>query len=424
MGTRKDGARRRAEGGGLPGPRGRDTSAQGATRTTGAARAGREVFFATCAPGLEPLLHAEIRELGFRHDERQVGGVRFEGSFEDSWRANLHLRTAVRVLWRLARFQAADADALHAGAADFAWESILSPQGTLSVAAHSRESALDHTLFVAQRVKDAIADRFRLATGVRPSVDREEPDLGVYVHLFRDRCSLFADTSGGSLHKRGWRRFQGRAPLAETLAAAMVLHSGWDRRAPLIDPFCGSATILVEAALIAGGVAPGLFRDRFGFERWPGHDAAAWSRLRERARGEARFPAKLRLYGSDADARTVEGARENLAAAGVADVVELAVADARDFAPRRGWNAWIVTNPPYGERVGDERELVQLYRRFGAILRERCGGYHLTLLSGNRRLAGSLGLAPRSVEAWKNGAIDCELLEVELEGPRSPTERR
>ena len=304
------------------------------------------MYFATCAPGLEPLLHAEVRELGLARSERQVGGVRFEGSREDAWRANLHLRTAVRVLWRLARFEAADADALHAGAAAFEWERILSPQGTLSVAAHSRESALEHTLFVSQRVKDAIADRFRLATGVRPSVDREAPDLGVYVHLFRDRCTLFADTSGGSLHKRGWRRFQGRAPLAETLAAAMVLHSRWDRRAPLLDPFCGSATILVEAALIAGGVAPGLFRERFGFERFPGHDAAAWSALRERARGAARFPPKLKLHGSDADARTIEGARENLAAAGVAGVVELEVADVRDFAPRRGWNAWIVTNPP------------------------------------------------------------------------------
>jgi putative N6-adenine-specific DNA methylase len=245
-------------------------------------RAARETFFATCAPGLEPVLHEELAGLRLARIERQVGGVRFEGGIEDAWRANLNARTAVRILLRLARFEAASADALYAGASAVDWGRFLRPDGTFRVDAHSNESALDHTLFVEQRVKDAVADAFRARHGARPSVDLEDPELSIRVHLFRDRCTLSVDTSGESLHKRGWRRFQGRAPLAETLAAGIVLLSGWDRRSPLLDPFCGSGTVLIEAAWIAGGVPPGHLRKRYGFERWIGHDAARWRAPRRR----------------------------------------------------------------------------------------------------------------------------------------------
>jgi 23S rRNA (guanine2445-N2)-methyltransferase / 23S rRNA (guanine2069-N7)-methyltransferase len=374
----------------------------------------RETFFATCAPGLEPLLHGELAELRLAKLERQVGGVRFEGSLEDAWGANLWSRTAVRVLLRLARFEAANADALYAGAMDVAWGRFLRPDGTFRVDAQSNASILDHTLFVEQRVKDAVADSFRSLHGSRPSVDLEDPDLSIHVHLFRDRCTLSVDTSGDSLHKRGWRKFQGRAPLAETLAAGIVLLSGWDRRSPLVDPFCGSGTILIEAAWIAGGVAPGHLRRSFGFERWIGHQAERWRALVAASRARASWPARLVLEGSDSDAHAIEGARENLAAAGLEGRVRLEVRDVALFAPKRGWNAWIVTNPPYGERVGRDRDLDLVYRRFGALLRERCGGYHAAILSGNPALAQALGLEPERRTALKNGSIDCELLEIPL----------
>ncbi|MFN0009534.1 MAG: class I SAM-dependent RNA methyltransferase [Planctomycetota bacterium] len=374
----------------------------------------RETFFVTCAPGLEPVLHAELADLRLAKLERQVGGVRFEGSLEDAWRANLWSRTAVRVLLRLARFEAASADALYAGAVGVDWGRFLRPDGTFRVDAQSNSSALDHTLFVEQRVKDAVADSFRSIHGTRPSVDLEDPVLSIHVHLFRDRCTLSVDTSGDSLHKRGWRRFQGRAPLAETLAAGIVLLSGWDRRSPLLDPFCGSGTILIEAAWIASGVAPGHLRERFGFERWIGHDSARWRALVEKSRAEVRLPKKLVLAGSDSDARAVEGARENLAAAGVADRVLLEVRDVAEFDPKRGWNAWIVTNPPYGERVGRERDLEGVYRRFGALLRERCSGFHVAVLSGNPALSQALGLEPERRTGLKNGSIDCELIEMSI----------
>jgi putative N6-adenine-specific DNA methylase len=373
---------------------------------------GRHTFFATCAPGIEGLLHDEARALKLSKLERQVGGVRFEGAWSDAWRANLWLRTAVRVLARLERFQATDADELYRRVQRVDWTSWLSSEQSLIVSAQSKESALDHTRFIEQRVKDAIVDQFRARSLPRPSVNKDAPDLSVHVHLYRDRCTLSLDTSGDSLHKRGWRRFQGRAPLAETLAAALLLRSGWDRRSPLVDPFCGSATIL-----LAAGRAPGLSRPGFAFERLPGFEPQTWDRLRLEAERAQRPPAKLRLVGIDADEVQLAGARENLAGLDLSERIELVHGRAEDFEYKRGWNAWIVTNPPYGERVGEERELAPVYRRLGETWRERCGGWRVALLSGNPNLARELGLAPRRTTALANGALECELLEFELPSP-------
>jgi putative N6-adenine-specific DNA methylase len=374
----------------------------------------RHPFFVTCAPGLEELLHAETRGLSLGRVERQVGGVRFEGTLRDAWRANLELRTAVRVLMRIARFEAHTDAELYAGVQTIDWSPHVRPEGSLRVDAHSNKSELEHTLFVEQRTKDAICDQIRDKTGVRPSVDMEDPELGVYVHLFENRCTVLLDTSGDSLHKRGYRGFQGRAPLAETLAAAIVLASGWDKRSPLVDPFCGSGTILIEAAMIAGDIAPGSFRTRFGFERWPGHEERAWIALRDATRKRSSLPKKLVLRGSDIDRESVQGAVQNAAAAGLEGKIEFNVARAEDFDPKRGWNAWLATNIPYGERVGDERELEPLMRKFGTILREKCSGWHTAILSGNANLTEALALKPQRTLALTNGSIDCRLILSDL----------
>jgi len=372
-------------------------------------------FFATCAPGLEPVLHEEVRALRLTRSERQTGGVYFEGTFEDARRANLWLRTAVRVLMQVARFPSPDGEALYAGVREVDWSRFLLPEGNLVVDAHSNQSLLDHTRFIEQRTKDGIVDQFREQTGSRPSVDRDNADLGIHVHVFRDRCRLLVDTSGRALHRRGWRQAQGRAPLAETLAAGIVLLSGWDRRAPLLDPFCGSGTILIEAALIAGGMAPGLFRDGFGFERWPGHDAARWHKEKERARAAARLPKKLRLIGSDSSAESIEGARANAEAAGLGEHIELEVRDVRNFAPRPGWNAQIVSNLPYGRRIGQQRELESLYTTFGQRLKAACAGYRVALLTSAGSHIQALGLGPTEETSILNGGIDCRLLCTTME---------
>ncbi|MDP6928771.1 MAG: THUMP domain-containing protein [Planctomycetota bacterium] len=369
-------------------------------------------YFVVCAPGAEPVLHAEIRELKFARAERQVGGVLFSGTIEDGWRANLYLRTAVRVLLRLSRFEAADADALYRGVSSIDWTRFVLPDGSLVVDAQTSQSSLDHSQFVAQRCKDAIVDQLRQKCGRRPFVDKRNPDLRVHAHIYRDRVTLSVDTSGDSLHKRGWRCYQGRAPLAENLAAVVLAMSGWDRRAPLIDPFCGSGTFLVEAAMLAMGLPAGAMRPQFGFERWPLHDASRFAPLREQAQRIPEFPRKLRLIGNDISPNQIEGARENLASIGAEDVVEFRVGDAAEMSMRSGWNAWIVTNPPYGERVGDVSELTEVYARFGEMLRTVCGGYSLSLMSGSPELGHALGFPQAERTVLKNGGLDCDLIQT------------
>jgi len=374
----------------------------------------RERFFATCAPGLEPLLHAEARELGLSKVERQVGGVYFEGTLYDALRANLWLRTAIRVLMRVARFEARDADMLYAGARGVEWERFVRPDGTLIVDAHTADSELDHSLFIEQRVKDALVDRFREAHGQRPRVDKEAPELSIHAHIYKDRCTLLVDTSGDSLHKRGYRRYQGRAPLAETLSAALVLDSGWDQRSPLMDPFAGSGTILIEAAMLACRIAPGLLRPSFALERWKGWDARLGSKLRESARAKRIAIGKRVLLGLETEPETVRGALENLQALGLESAIRFEHGRAENWEYKRGWNAWIVTNPPYGERIGDEEALARTFRSLGRRWKEQCTGWHASVLLGNPRLAASLELRAERQRAVRNGALECEILHYAL----------
>lgn len=373
----------------------------------------RYTYFAMCARGLEPVLHQEIKDLRFGKVERQTGGVRFEGTIGDGWKANLWLRTAGKVLLRLERFPAASSDSLHSGILRMPWEEWLAPEGTLRVDAQTTDSALDHSRFIEQRVKDAICDRFREREGVRPSVGGEDADLRVHLHLFRDRATVSVDMSGAPLRKRGWRVDRAQAPLAETLAAGLVLGSGWGGKSPLIDPFCGSGTILVEAGLIATNTAPGLGREIFGFERWPNHDARAYERQRAKAEAERRPLGKVQLVGADREPARVEETLANLEAAGLRGQVE--PGDARHFAPRAGWNGTVVSNLPYGKRVGSDAEVIPLHRDFGARLRENCSGYSVALLTAAGQLAGSLGIPNARRVPLANGGIECERVMADLD---------
>ncbi|MFT4709798.1 MAG: 23S rRNA G2445 N2-methylase RlmL [Bacteroidia bacterium] len=369
------------------------------------------ILFATCAPGLEPLLHAELRGLKFAKVERQVGGCYFEAMPADIWRANLGLRSAVRVLLRLSRFEARTGEELYANVKAIDWTTFVKPTGTLRVDAKVKDSELDHSNYVEQRVKDAVADQFVDKFGERPSVDKDEPDLRIAVHIFRDRVTLQVDTSGHSLHRRGYRQAQGRAPLAETLAAAIVMSTGWNLKAPVIDPFCGSGTLLIEAGLLATNTAPGLFRKSFGFQNWEGHDAAGFAKLKDKLRAEIRPLGKTQLIGSDIEPGRLEDIEQNAEAAGLGGKFKLEVGDACAFDFKPGWNACVITNPPYGERIGDVRDLVPTYREFGERLRKLCGGYEVAIFSGNEELAKELYLENMRSLPLKNGAINCEIIQ-------------
>ncbi len=372
-------------------------------------------LFATTSAGLEPALEAELRALGARGLERVRGGVGFVGDRRLMMAACVNLRTAHRVLWKLGEGVARDGDALYEGTRGVVrWEGLVPPDKTFAVRATVRDSALRDSRWVALRVKDAIVDAVRDARGERPSVDAADPDVRVQVRVARDRVTVSLDAAGDSLHARGYRTEAGEAPLRETMAAGMLLMSRWDGQAPLVDPMCGSGTLPIEAALLASGTAPGLLGRRFGFERWPGHRPAMLEAVVEEARRRARpRPEGALAFGRDRDARVVGLARDNARRAGVDGLTDFAVGELDALAPPPGASRGVlVTNPPYGERLGEIEGLVPLYRRLGAIARERFRGWELWILLAHDVHREALGLPIARQWPMMNGALEVTLAQI------------
>lgn len=363
-------------------------------------------LFVTAAAGTEGALKAELRDLGLSGAKAARGGVRVSGGLEAITRICFRSRIAIRVLIELGDFPSPDERSLDRGVAAIAWERWLTPDRTLAVRATSRGSALDHTGFLAQRVKDGIVDHQRRVAGERSSVDKRDPDLGVVLRLERDHATLLLDASGASLHRRGWRLEEGAAPLKETLAAAVIRLSGWDRQRPLHDPLAGAGTIPIEAELLARGVPAQRPERRFGFERWADHDDDARARAaRERESGAARIaPEGPSCAGTDADPRMVEIARGNASRAGSRAVFR--VADAANVEPEPG--AHVVANPPYGERL-DASDLWENLDR--AVGRWRRAGHPVSLLLPEDAppLDAESGPPPRR-HALFNGPLRCHLV--------------
>jgi putative N6-adenine-specific DNA methylase len=362
-------------------------------------------FFATAAKGTEPALRDELRELRLPRVRADRGGVHFEGEMVDAARACLWSRVALRVLLEVGTIDAPSGDALYEGTRAIDWSAWLTPRTTLAVRATTRSSQLTHSQFVAQRTKDAVVDRLRDRFGERPSVDREDPDVLLAVHVAADRATLYLDVGGASLHKRGWRSRAGEAPLRETLAAAVLRLSGWDRERPLLDPMCGAGTIAIEAAGWARRVAPGLGRDKFGFERWASHDDALRRHvdlLRAEARA-AKLPSGPRILASDADAHAIANVRDNAHAAGVDIVVERR--DVRDLEPLDP-PGFVVTNPPYGERLQAEETL---YDDLARALR-KLHGHTIAVLAGTPAIPRAMRREPEKWWILHNGPLECRLL--------------
>jgi 23S rRNA G2445 N2-methylase RlmL len=367
-------------------------------------------FFVTAAKGTEPALRDELREIGLARVRADRGGVHFEGALIDGARACLWTRVGVRVLLEVATFDAPDEGALYAGARAVDWTEWMTARTTVAVRASCRSSRLSHSQFIAQKTKDAIVDALRDRVGARPSVDKENPDVLVATHLARDRATLYLDVGGTSLHERGWRSRAGAAPLRETLAAAVVRLSDWDRRAPLIDPMCGAGTIAIEAALWANRIAPGLGRSRFGLERWASHDDGLRRQL-QLLRDEARATQAAigeagdapRIFAYDRDPRSVALARDNARAAGVTLVILRQ--EVRDLSPRGG-SGFVVTNPPYGARLEVDQDVYTDLAR--AV--HRMHGHGVALLAGSPALARAIGRNPDRFWILYNGPIECRLL--------------
>ena len=370
-----------------------------------------EAFFAPCPRGLEALLAQELRALGAAELAEVPGGVAFAGDWRIGYGANLHSRIASRVLWRIAQFRYQNEHDVYDAARGVDWPAYFGAGLTLRVHVTAQKSPLTSLEFVTLRIKDAICDRWRDATGSRPSVDRARPDVRVHAFLEADSGALYLDTSGEPLFKRGWRRHALEAPLRENLAAGIVQLSGWTPAEPFLDPMCGAGTLLAEAAAIGLGVAPGAGR-RFGFEKLAGFDAKLWQRLKSAA-GERRAETPLQIYGSDRDARAIEAATRNLQAAGFGGRIRLERADLLARAAPAA-SGVMVANPPYGERIGSEAELAAFYPQLGDALKQRFAGWRCHFFTADLRLPKLIRLQPARRVPLFNGALECRLYEFRI----------
>ncbi|MCP5125709.1 MAG: bifunctional 23S rRNA (guanine(2069)-N(7))-methyltransferase RlmK/23S rRNA (guanine(2445)-N(2))-methyltransferase RlmL [Gammaproteobacteria bacterium] len=378
-------------------------------------------FLATAPAGIEPLLVAELAKWGATGLKPVRSGVRFRGPLEAAYRACLWSRTASRVLLVLTELPVANAEALYAGIHALPWEDHLQPQGTLSVEFTGTCPGIDHSHYGAQRIKDAVVDRFREQCGQRPSVDRRQPDLRIHVQLRNGQAMVSLDLSGDSLHRRGYREATVTAPLKETLAAALLLKAGWPDIAmaggSLVDPLCGSGTLAIEAAWIAGDRAPGLLREHWGFSGWLGHIPALWNRLLTEAQerstvGRSRIPL---ILASDHDPKAVRATLMNAGRAGVAEYLRVERRELTDIEPPSGPLGLLIANAPYGERLGEHDELTMLYAQLGDRLKTRFTGWQAAVLTGNPELGKRMGLRAEKIHTFHNGPLECRLLRFQVE---------
>ncbi|MBW6493672.1 MAG: class I SAM-dependent RNA methyltransferase [Burkholderiaceae bacterium] len=384
-------------------------------------------LFAPCPRGIEDALADELIALGASIVARPAGGVEFDGDRAIAYRANLHSRLASRILLRIANGPYGDETDLYRIASAHPWEHVFRTDQTLRIDVSAIRSPLTSLNFATLRVKDAIVDRMRNATGDRPSIDTHRPDVRVFAFLDANNATLYLDLSGEALFKRGWRQREdkGQAPLKENLAAGLLALSGWTPEAPLYDPFCGSGTIIIEAAQDALGIAPGVSR-HFGFENLADFDADLWSTLRSDALRRIRpASAPLPIAGADIDPRAIAQARLNLSRAGVgADTVAL---ECRDFTGSKApfeQPGFIVCNPPYGERMDFEGAAEGSgFTGFGATLREGFAGWRACVLTSDRALPRQLGMKERRKWPLFNGAIECRMFVFDIFAPGTAPRR-
>ncbi|MGH8641559.1 MAG: THUMP domain-containing class I SAM-dependent RNA methyltransferase [Burkholderiales bacterium] len=371
-----------------------------------------EQFFATCPRGLEKMLGAELQTLGAKEAEIVDGGVGFSGALALCYAVNLESRVASRVLWRVGGSGYRGEEDIYRAARILPWPRLFDVGRSIRVNVSAIKSPVKSLEFVALRVKDAACDVFREAGGRRPSVDTQSPDVRIHAFLTRDEVTFYLDTSGDALFKRGWRTVAGEAPLRENLAAGILRLTGWSAPTPLLDPMCGSGTFLVEAAMMALDVAPGLNRS-FGFERLANYDNEKWQALRKKALTRRKPAGALPVHGRDKSGEALALAHENLAQAGLTNAVQLKQMDILDGGPP-GNSGIIVMNPPYGERVAGKDDLAAFYPKLGDALKQRHAGWTAYVLSADPALPRLIGLkATRRVPLY-NGALECRLFEYRM----------
>jgi len=369
-------------------------------------------FFAPCPRGLAPALAEELTALGAKDARAAEAGVGFSGEFDLVYGTNLHSRIASRILWRVAQFPYKTEDDVYEGARAVRWREHFNWDRSFKIDTNAHRSPVKSLDFITLRVKDAVADHFREGTGRRPDVDARDPDVRIHAFLDATICTLYLDTSGDSLFKRGKRDFVGEAPLKKNLAAGILRLAGWKPGVALLDPMCGAGTFLSEAAEMSLERAPGRER-AFGFEKLMRYDEAAWTRAKEAALAREKPPAPLPIWGSDLYGRSLDNARRNLEDAGLAEAVTLKQVNLLELRPpsRTGM---LVTNPPYGVRLGEKEELAAFYPQLGDALKQRFPDWTAFIFSGDPELGKLIRLKPSRKTVLYNGALECRLYEYRM----------
>lgn len=371
-----------------------------------------EKFFATCPRGLEQLLAEELQQLEGENIHAVGGGVEFSGDFPLCYKANLESRIASRVLWRVAADRYRDEGDIYRTAYALPWNDWFEPELTIRVDVTAIRCPLKSLNFVTLKIKDAVCDKIRWLSGRRPSVDTRQPDVPIQGHLTDRDFTLYLDTTGDALFKRGRRIAQGEAPLRENLAAGVLRLAGWVPGTALLDPMCGSGTFLLEAAQMALDVAPGLGR-HFAFEKLKNFDKRLWHGLLQQSAGRQKPTVPLSIYGSDLSGATLKSARTNLAAAGLEQAVSLKQANILEIsAPAK--EGIVVTNPPYGVRLGEQQELAEFYPKLGDVLKKKFSGWRAYILSADMRLPKLIRLAASKRTPLFNGPLECRLFEYKM----------
>ena len=360
--------------------------------------------------GLEPVLANELTQLGAKNVQVGRRMVSFTGDKEMMYRANFQLHTAIRILKPIKHFKALSADDVYEGVKDIDWTEYLSLDKTFAVDSVVFSEEFRHSKFVAYKVKDAIVDQFREKTGNRPNISVSNPDMRLHIHIAEDQCTLCLDSSGESLHRRGYRQESVEAPLNEVLAAGMILMTGWRGETDFIDPMCGSGTLLIEAALIARNMAPGLFRKEFAFEKWPDFDADLFDKIYNDDSQEREF--NHHIYGYDVDIKAVNTARLNVKAAGLTSDITVEEQDFKNFTQPKE-KSIMVTNPPYGERISTS-DLLGTYKMIGERLKHQFTGNEAWVLSYREECFSQIGLKPSIKIPLFNGSLECEFRKYQM----------
>ena len=370
------------------------------------------ILIAKTFAGIEDVLCEELTNIGATEIRKLVRAVEFEGDQSILYKANLLCRTALRVLKPHTTFEAADEHMLYHEMQNINWNDFFDLDQTFAINATLNQSNLTHSHYVAQKAKDAIVDQFRDKFNDRPNVDIDNPDLRIHLHIYQNVCTLSFDSSGESLHKRGYRDYTNQAPINEALAAALIILSGWDKKTPFADFMCGSGTLLIEAAMMAKNIAPNKFKRKFGFETWKDFDEKLWEQIYKEAIAAELPTPDFKIQGSDISGAVLDKARQNIENAGLRDFIQLRKCTFEKFTPD-GEEGVMITNPPYGLRI-EPADIMDMYQRMGDAMKQKFKGWTCWIFTGNLEVAKFIGLrATRKIHLY-NGPLECRFLRFQI----------